>query len=116
MKLGTGLVIQETAPDLSITGIYYTYVWLKPSTQQFFTMDGAGGWIEAADFPEGVTPETLASAISALLSSDVNFSGNVTISGNLYAEDKKGENATVVIPGVGTLKFKHGIMHEFKTP
>ena len=50
---------------------------------------------------------------SHLTHGDIEFTGNTVISGHLYAEDKKGENAEVVIPGVGTLKFKHGIMHDF---
>ena len=44
---------------------------------------------------------------------NIEFIEDAKFTGSIHAEDKKGENATVTIPGVGTLKFKHGIMHEF---
>lgn len=44
---------------------------------------------------------------------NLEITGVAKFTGSVYTEDKKGENATVIIPGVGTLKFKHGIMHQF---
>jgi hypothetical protein len=53
------------------------------------------GWIDAGLEDEGDM-------------SDVNFLGKVRVDG------KRGENVNIVIPNVGTLKFKEGIMHKFE--
>jgi hypothetical protein len=115
MLRGTGLIIQEEAPDISKTGIYYTYVWLKPSTQQFFTMNGAGGWIEAADFPEGVTPQALATAIAALSSvyAGISHTHVIKFDGNL---DEQPLTGNLIFEGDFTLIFEKGLLIGFKSP
>ena len=122
---GTGLIIQETEPDLSKTGIYYTYIWLKPSTQQFFAMDGAGGWIEVADFPEGVTPEALAGAIAALSTIYAAIDHTHTVLGELTVEgdvqfnrlikvgDLEGVTAEIPAKKLESLTFKNGILVKY---
>jgi hypothetical protein len=125
MLRGTGLIIQETAPDTSKTGIYYTYIWLKPSTQQFFSMDGTGGWIEAAVFPEGVTPEVLANAIAGLSViyaaidhthtnlGELTVEGDVQFNRLIKVGDLEGVTAEISVKKIESLTFKNGILVKY---
>ena len=102
-----GIIISDSAPS-GVTG----YAWVKVNE------DGSRGWygfnkdtqqweLENTEAAPAILAHTHTSLENLEITDTVRFSGSV------YAEDKKGESAEIVIPGVGTLKFKHGIMHNF---
>jgi len=79
----------DTKPSNVLPGCKYK----ESDTGQIFLWTGTE-WINIGDTDEGDL-------------GDVNFIGKVRVDG------KRGENVDIVIPSVGTLKFKEGIMHKF---
>lgn len=90
--MGAGVIISETQPS-EMTN---RYSWIKPCSDgklEFYEPSDAG-WV----LVHTLTKLSL---------------GTLIVTDHLYIDDKKGINQNVTVAGVGTFKFKKGVLIEF---
>lgn len=88
------IIISETDPSTVV--IDKNYLWFDTVNKVWKAWDGEQ-YVEVED-------------MKAL--TDLTISGKLTVTGQIWAENKKGINETIQL-AEGTLKFKHGILHSW---